>query len=113
MTPRDKLDDNLQDVVAKLKEKHPDMEVPKIYLWAKLIQSGQHEDYVTPPNIPRIFEKVSGKSKKSATEGIADVVEQAVTAIVKAVSLPKEVSDCSGTKSKGAKTFFVHFWIKA
>jgi len=102
MTPRDKLDDNLQDVVAKLKEKHPDMEVPKIHLWAKLIQSGHHEDYVTPPNIPLISEKVSGKSKKSATEGVADVVKQAVIAIVKAcnsVCLPKKVSDCSGTKS--------------
>ena len=50
------------------------MEVPKIRLWAKLIQSGHHEDYVTPPNIPLITGKVSGKSKKSATEGVADVV---------------------------------------
>jgi len=68
-TPRDKLDDDLQDIVVKLKEKYPDMEVPKIRLWAKLIQSGHHEDYVTPPNIPLITGKVSGKSKKSATEG--------------------------------------------
>jgi len=68
--PKGQVDDDLQDVLATLKEKHPGMEVPKLCLWAKLIQSGHHADYVTPPNIPLITGKVSDKSKK----GVADVV---------------------------------------
>jgi len=98
--PRDKLDDYLQDILATLKEKHPGMEVPKLRLWAKLIQSGHHADYVTPPNIPLITGKVIDKSKKSVTEGVADVVAQAATAIVKACnpsSSPK-ASDCGDIK---------------
>jgi len=82
------LDDDLQDILATLKEKRPGMEVPKLHLWAKLIQSGHHTDYVTPLN------------KKSATEGVADVVAQAATAIVKACnpsSSPK-LSDCADIK---------------
>jgi len=102
LTPRDKLDEELQDVLTKLKEKHPDMEVPKLRLWAKLIQSGHHADYNTPPNIPLITGKVN-KPKKTATEGVADVVAQAATAIVKACkpapSSPNKVSNCSDIKS--------------
>ena len=48
LTPREKLDEGLQEVLTKLKEKHPEMEIPKLCLWAKLIQSGHHEDYITP-----------------------------------------------------------------
>ena len=100
LTPREKLDEGLQEVLTKLKEKHPEMEIPKLRLWAKLIQSGHHEDYITPPNIPLITGKVS-KPKESATEGVADVVTQAATAIVKACkppSSPNKVSNCSDTK---------------
>jgi len=58
-TQRDKLDDDLQDIVAKLKEKHPDMEVPKISLWAKLIKIMSLLIFLL------ITGKVGGKSKKS------------------------------------------------
>ena len=51
-TPREKHEDDLQDVVDKLKEKHPGKESVKLRLWAKLIQSGHYDDYDTPPNIP-------------------------------------------------------------
>jgi len=99
-TPRDKLNNDLQDILAMLKEKNPVMEVPKLHLWAKLMQSGHHADYLTPPNIPLITGKVSDKSKKSATVGVADVEAQAATAIVKACnpSSSLKASDCGDIK---------------
>ena len=53
-TPREKLEDDLQVTLDKLKQQHPDMEIAKLRLWAKLTQSGHHDDYTTPPNIPLI-----------------------------------------------------------
>ena len=41
-------------IFHKLREKHPKMEAPKLRLWAKLIQSGHHDCYDSPPPIPLI-----------------------------------------------------------
>ena len=72
------------------------MEIAKLRLWAKLIQSGHHDDYTTPPNIPLITGTVAVKPKKSK-DGVADVVAEAATAIVKAFkppTSPTSTSDC-------------------
>ena len=41
----EKLKDDLQVLLDKLKEQHHDMETTKLRLWAKLIQSGHHDSY--------------------------------------------------------------------
>ena len=52
-----------------------------------MVQSGHHDD--TPPNIPLITDKVVGNSKKTAKEGVASIVAEAATAIVKACNPPR------------------------
>lgn len=86
-TPREKLEDDLQVILDKLKQQHHDMETTKLRLWAKLIQSGHHDSYTTPPNIPLITGTVAVKPKKSK-DGVANVVAEAATAIVKAINPP-------------------------
>ena len=77
------------------------MENVKLRLWAKLIYSGHHDDYDTPPNIPLITGKNAGNSKKTAKESVASVVAEAATAIVKACkspSSPVQSTDCSSRR---------------
>ena len=61
------------------------MESAKLRLWAKLIHTGRHDDYVTPPNIPLITGKTA-TPQKHRTDEIADVVAGAATAVIKAIN---------------------------
>ena len=70
-TPRDKLEEELNEIFMKLKEKHPNVETVKLRLWGKLIQSGHHDNYDDPSDIPLL----TGHSKKKLSkEGVADVI---------------------------------------
>jgi len=51
---RESFEEEIDKIFTKLKEKHPDMPAPKLCLWARLIQSGRHDDYENLPNIPLI-----------------------------------------------------------
>ena len=121
-TPRERAEEELDEVFKQLKEKHPGMESStisfnvcldllalyfvcitcymhfstclcsgmesaKLRLWAKLIHTGHHEDYVTPPNIPLITGKTTPTTKPKS-DGIADAVAEPATAIVKAINHP-------------------------
>jgi len=70
-----------------LKEKHPGKESLKLRLWAKLIQSGHYDNHDTPPNIPLITGKAA-TPKKTVKEGVAGLVAEAATAIVKVCNPP-------------------------
>lgn len=61
---RRELFEGVDDIFKQLKEKHPDMSAPKLRLWARLIQSGHHDDYDSPPNIPLITGSPTTKPKK-------------------------------------------------
>lgn len=65
--------EHIDDIFQNLKKKTPKMEGPKLRLRAKLIQSGRHESYETPPPIPLITGGTSApKPKKdSLTEAFA------------------------------------------
>ena len=80
-TRREQLEEEVDDIFKQLKEKHQDMTAPKLRLWACLIQSGHHDDYDTPPNIPLI----TGSSSKPKKESIADALTGAATAVVKMI----------------------------
>ena len=56
------------------------MEGPKLRLWAKLIQSGRHDSYETPPAIPLI---TGGSIVKSRKASFTEAVTGAATAIAK------------------------------
>ncbi len=48
---REQTEADTDEAFQQLREKHPKMEAPKLRLWAKLIQSGRHGSYDTPPQI--------------------------------------------------------------
>ena len=96
-TTRESIEVETESVFEQLKEKHPDMENPKLRLWAKIIQSGHWEDYDNPPPIPLI----TGKTKpQPRNESIADALAGAATAIVKVLqpqeaNTPKRISSAT------------------
>jgi len=47
-----KHDQEVDKAYKKLKNKHHDMDMPKLKLWARMITNGQHESFEDPPNIP-------------------------------------------------------------
>ena len=97
-TTRESIELETDTVFEQLKEKHPDMENPKLRLWAKVIQSGHWEDYDSPPPIPLI---TGPKTKpKQQKDTIADALVGAATAIVKKLqpqdaNTPKRVSSAT------------------
>ena len=84
------------------------MESAKLRLWAKLIHTGRHDDYVTPPNIPLITGKTATPQKRR-TDEIADVVAGAATAVIKAINqsgVPQPQTppkSCSSTNDQHVK----------
>ena len=72
------------------------METVKLRLWGKLLQSGYHDDYENPPDIPLLTGK--GK-KKPPKKGVANVIAGAASALVRAINKPSK--DNSPTKSLG------------
>lgn len=91
-TRRELFEEEVDDAFKKLKEKHPDMATPKLRLWARLIQSGRHDDYETPPNIPLITG--SPATSKPKKESIGDALTGAATAVVKLLQTQQKDS-CS------------------
>ena len=53
-TKREQSEEETDEIFLQLKQKHSEMAAPKLRLWAKLIQSGRHDSYDEPPNIPLI-----------------------------------------------------------
>ena len=80
-TKREQIEEEVESIVTKLKNKHPEIATPKIRLWAKLIQTGRYEDMDTPPDIPLITgAPAPAKLKK---DGVAEALTGAATAVVK------------------------------
>ena len=94
-TPRTKRTqrvDEQQKIFEELKKKHTDGQFsdPKLRLWAKLIQSGMHEDHDKPPNIP-IFtgdSKSGAKAKQSRDDTVTGAFVTAANAIATALKSP-------------------------
>ena len=74
--------DDCDTIFRTLQEKHPKMEAPKLRLWAKLIQSGHHDCYDSPPPIPLITGTPSSKAKK---ESFSEALTGAATTIANAL----------------------------
>ena len=77
------------------------MENVKLILWAKLVQSGHHDDFDNPPNIPLITRKATGKKTAKEGQGVTGLIAEAATTIVKTCnppSSPVQSNDCSSGK---------------
>ena len=90
------IDEETDDIFRNLKEKHPDMIAPKLRLWAKLIQLGQHKSYEDPPSIPLI----TGPDKPAKKESLTDAFSGAACAIVKALQKPTTPTTSKGTHER-------------
>ena len=83
---RDLVEDEVDDIMKTLKEKHVDMAIPKLRLWARLIHSGHHDDYDAPPNIPLITGSPNPtKGKKESISTMSDAFTGAANAIASAL----------------------------
>ena len=103
---RESFEEEIDQIFAELKEKHIDMPAPKLRLWARLIQSGRHDDYDNPPNIPLITGSPATASKPKK-DNVVDALTSAATAVVKLLQ-PKQVSSSPSTpntKSTGQSTY--------
>ena len=101
---RESFEEEIDKIFTKLKEKHPDMPAPKLRLWARLIQSGQH-DYENPPNIPLITGTPATTSKLK--DSVAEALTSAATAVVKLLQ-PTQSNDSPSTpktQSTGHSTY--------
>ena len=85
------MDEEIDDIFHKLKENNPEMAAPKLRLWAKLIQTGQHESYEVPPPILLITGPCPSKDKKDT---LTEAFSGAASAIVKALQ-PKTLPTTS------------------
>ena len=63
-TKREQIEEVTDEIFQKLKKNHPQMQGPKLRVWAKLIQSWRYEDYDTPPQIPLITGAPTPAKKK-------------------------------------------------
>ena len=68
----------MTDIFKSLKEKHKEMELPKLRLWARMIANGVHESTEEPPDIPMITGTIPKRSKR---ESMHDVVVDAAKAV--------------------------------
>ena len=76
------------------------MEGPKLRLWAKLIQSGHHESYDLPPQIPLITGSPTPSQPKK--KSFAEVLSGAASTIAKAINPPSTiVSPARSTTNQG------------
>ena len=80
--------DSVDLIFKKLKSTNPDMDNPKLRLWAKMISKGRHDDYTNPPQIPLITGSSAQSKKKSSNAQVADALTNAATAIVSAMKSP-------------------------
>ena len=96
VTDNEHVQEDIDNIFQDLKEKHPKMEGPKLCLWAKLIQSGRHESYETPPPISLITGGTSAPKPKmdSLTEAVAGAVSAIANVLQpKSSSISEETSD--------------------
>ena len=66
--------DSVDLIFKKLKSTNPDMDNPKLHLWAKMISKGRHDDYTNPPQIPLITGSSAQFKKKSSNAQVADAL---------------------------------------
>ena len=81
---RDHLVEETEVIFAKLHEKHPDIEPPKLCLWARVIHNGRWNNYDKPPPISLVTGAPEPATTKKPT--VADALTGAASAIVKAAT---------------------------
>ena len=82
-TSRESTEEEIDIILKKLKDKHPDKGSPPLRLWAKLIHNGRWDSYDSPPPIPLITGEQKGAKPKS--DKVADALTGVANALAKAL----------------------------
>ena len=72
-TKKQTIEDEVESIYQELAKKHGSSSIycnTQLRLWARLIQSGSHDDYEDPPRVPQITGMNSKPKKESLTEAI-------------------------------------------
>ena len=97
---RQAIDDEVEEIFKELSLKHRDSNnysAPQLRLWAKMIQSGNYDDYDDPPRVPQITGIVSNR-KESLTEAITG----AAVAVAKVFApVPKTLEHVPSASNNG------------
>ena len=83
-------------ITEELKEKHEEMELPKMRLWAKMIAMNNHDSMDEPPDIPSFNGSSGKKTCRSREPSFSGALTGAAIAFAKAVSSntkPESVSE--------------------
>lgn len=85
-------------IFEELKEQHPEYDVPRLRLWARMIASNLHDDYENPPAVPAFSAPTPKKPRK---ENMCEAMTGAAVAIVNAIRKGDKPSSDSSTSSVG------------
>lgn len=92
LSRRAEMEEELEDVFQKLKDKHGDEHYsgPQLRLWARMIVSKTHDDLDNPPKVPMITGP--GVIQKPCKESLSDTFKSAASAIAE-VLVPRVLID--------------------
>ena len=89
-------EDEVDEFYKTFKEKHGSKyDVPKLWLWARMMSANLHDDTENPPNIPAFSNATPKKSRKDL---FTDAIEGAAVAFANAVSKRQLANDLSNEK---------------
>ncbi len=87
------------NVFKDLREKHGnEYDAPKLRLWARMISSGIHDDYDSPPDVPMFL---TPSTKKTRKEPLSEVLSAAAVAIVKSLDKSTPSNSTVGLNPQG------------
>ena len=91
-TKRQDKEGELDSIFKELRKKHSDMEYPKLRIWARLINAGQHDSYDEPPDDLPYF---GNERKKQKRDSLEDALTGAANVVCKMLCPPESLSDPS------------------
>jgi len=97
-----KHDQEVDKAYKKLKNKHPDMDMPKLKLWATMITNGQHESFEDPPKFPLFTGGIMHKNPNR--ESLSNVVKSAATAVANVLSKSTTLDSPSKSQATALQT---------
>ena len=92
-------EEEVTDIFEDLKEKHKEMKLPKLRLWARMIANGVHESTEEPPNVPMITGTIP---KRARRESMHDAVVDAAKAVAQVFT--GSTSQCSSHTTQSSVT---------
>ena len=98
-TKQERHEEEVTDIFEDLKEKHKEMELLKLRLWARIIANDVHESTKEPPNVPMITGTMPKRAKQESLHDVvvdaAKAVAQVFTGSTSQCSSPTDTTQCT------------------